>query len=291
MARRSSYRLFRCRLAGRRRLTPHMIRLTFTGDDLDQFGDTLLDQRIKVVIGPADALAAIPEADDWWVTARTVPDLAMRTYSIAALRPDTGELDIDFVSHGTEGPASRFAIEAGIGTAVLISGPDRLAPGHTTDGLAWRAGSDRVLLAGDETALPAITNILASLPASATGHAVVEVPAPADVQSIAAPDGVRLHWCPRHDSAAAPGSALLPTLEAVLGEVAAGEAVAAAPDEAPGVLLWDEAALTTDGGLPQVWIAGETGVVRQCRRLVADAGIPRERCSFMGYWKYGEPAP
>lgn len=293
MARRTTYRLFRCTLTARREVTPHMIRLTFTGDDLDRFGGTLLDQRIKVVLGSSEALAGVPDADDWFLSVRAAGDaLAMRTYSVAALRPEVRELDIDFVSHGTTGPASRFAIEGELGASVIIAGPDGTVPGHDRDGLAWRPGPERVLLVGDETALPAIVNILRTLPDTATGHAVIEVPAADDTQDVVAPTGVRVQWCPRDGAAAQPGSAVIPALEAVLVDISGGAPGGAGADEDGEELLWDEATdLDTATELPQVWIAGETGWVRQTRRLTADAGIPKDRCSFMGYWKHGESAP
>jgi len=290
---RNTYRLFRCRLTARRMLTPHMIRLTFTGEDLELFGDTLLDQRIKVVLGSPEALASVPDTDNWFVSVREAGEaIVMRTYTVAGLRPETGELDVDFVSHGTNGPASRFALEGELGAPVLIAGPDKEVPGHETSGLAWRPGPSRVLLVGDETALPAIVNILTSLPAHATGHALVELPTPEDAQDITVPAGVRVQWCPRSDPAAEPGSAVIPALEAILTDIAGEPSTIAADDDGTDEILWHEATDRGDTGeVPQVWIAGETAWVRQTRRLTADAGIGRDRCSFMGYWKYGESAP
>lgn len=296
MSRRQTYRLFHCRLAARRQLTPHMVRLTFTGDDLDRCGDTLLDQRIKLAFGSSESLAAIPNDDDWYAACRAAkPPVVVRTYTIAALRPAERELDVDFVCHGTEGPASRFALEAALGTDLLVAAPDRDVEGHDTVGLAWRPGADRVLLVGDETSLPAVANIVGSLPPHASGDVVIEVPSAADAQQLATPAGVRLCWCARDGGV--PGSALLPALAEVLA-IQVGEALDASNDggaeptdvDPDGPLLWEEGADTADSSEYRAWIAGEAGWVRQTRRLLAGAGVPRDRSSFMGYWKAGQAA-
>ena len=292
MSRRQTYRLFRCRLTARQQLTPHMVRLTVTGDDLDRCGDTLLDQRIKLAFGSPESLASIPDGEDWYAACKSAePPVVVRTYTIAGLRPQVREMDIDFVSHGTEGPASRFALEAELGTQLLVAAPDRDVEGHDAVGLAWRPGADRVLLVGDETALPAMVNILQSLPEEASGDAIVEVPSPEDAQNIAAPDGVRLHWCPR--DSAGPGAAVLPALAEVLAVQ-----TALAPDDADPAdadptapLLWEEAADDEDTDSHfRAWNAGEAGWVKQTRKLLSEAGVPRERSSFMGYWRAGQAA-
>lgn len=289
MSRRQTYRLFRCRLTARRQLTPHMVRLTFTGDDLDRCGDTLLDQRIKLAFGSSESLASIPDGDDWYAACKAAePPVVVRTYTIAGLRRPEREMDVDFVSHGTEGPASRFALQAVPGDEVLIAAPDREVEGHDTVGLAWRPGADRVLLVGDETSLPAVINIIGSLPAHATGDVLVEVPSADDAQGVTTPEGVRLQWCAR--DGAGPGSAVLPRLAETLA-VQVAEAEEESPDTNPDApLLWEEGSTADTDSHYRAWIAGEAGWVKQTRRLLSEAGVPRERSSFMGYWKAGQAA-
>jgi len=71
-------------------------------------------------------------------------------------------------------------------------------------------GADFVLLAGDESALPAIVGILADLPRDTRGLAILEIPAAEDAQPVDAPAGVEVRWLPRadpHDRPGAPGDA------------------------------------------------------------------------------------
>ena len=188
MAPRSAYRPFAVTLAGRQRLSENFVRLTFAGPDLAEFADTCLDQRIKLVLGTDAQLSsagAAPSWMDWW---RDQPDderPTMRTYTARFVRREQAEVDVDFVTHGTSGPASRFALEAQVGDRALLVGAYADHPETDTQGLAWRrSGASTVLLVGDETAQPAIANILRSLPAHVIGAAFLEVPAPADAMDI-----------------------------------------------------------------------------------------------------------
>ncbi|MES2666232.1 MAG: siderophore-interacting protein [Pseudomonadota bacterium] len=56
-------------------------------------------------------------------------------------------------------------------------------------------------LFGDETALPAIARLLATLPASAIGQAVIAIPQTADRQQLAHPPGITLTWAIRGSTA------------------------------------------------------------------------------------------
>ena len=131
----------------------------------------------------------LPTGPDWYRRWRALPDERrnpIRTYTVRAVRPVLSEVDIDLVLHGDGGPASRWAERAGPGDRIAILGPDA---GYDGDhgGLEFDPPhSGPLLIAGDETAAPAICAILSRLPADAHGHAVVEGPAPADVLSVAA---------------------------------------------------------------------------------------------------------
>jgi NADPH-dependent ferric siderophore reductase len=61
-----------------------------------------------------------------------------------------------------------------------------------------------VLLAGDETALPAIARILEGLPSTASGHAFIEVADSREEILLAAPSGLAITWL--HRNGASPGS-------------------------------------------------------------------------------------
>jgi NADPH-dependent ferric siderophore reductase len=115
-----------------------------------------------------------------------------------------------------------------------------------------------VLLAGEESALPALEGILRSLPPGIGGHAVLEVPTRDDVRELATGPGVQVHWVVRSevDPAALAGAGAL----SVLTELPA------APDTY--AFLVGESALATGG-----------------RRHLVRAGLGKDRITFCGFWK------
>lgn len=201
------YRCFTVRVKRVDRLTPHFIRVTFHSDDLQYFGTDCLDQRIKVVLPLAETgLDTFPKGGDWWDAWRALPNEQrnpFRTYTVRAVRPAEREVDVLFVSHGDSGPASSWVANATAGDEAILVGPNALSP-DSASGIAWNPGaSRRLLLAGDETAAPAILAILESLPHDATGSVFIEVPDAADVLPVEAPEGVDVTWLPRADASAA----------------------------------------------------------------------------------------
>lgn len=64
-----------------------------------------------------------------------------------------------------------------------------------TTAIAWNPStSDRLLIAGDENALPAIETLVATLPATARGQVFVEVAVEADVVPLETPGRVTVCW-------------------------------------------------------------------------------------------------
>ncbi len=324
-AARPAYRAFEVEVARARRLSPSFLRMTFTGPDLDEFATTGLDQRVKLVL-PAACGARIDvrqfATDDWYVGWRAKPDderEPLRTYTIRAVRPHEREVDGDVVLHGVSpggvttrgcglaellgcacsagaGPAVRWCAAARQGDPIVLIGPDAGYAGPPT-GIEWRPPADatRFLLAGDETAAPAICSILEQLPADASGQAFVEVPTRHDALDVRVPAGVELHWLPRAESPSAAPFALHGELleEAVRREarrLVAAKHAGVEPDEVDvdAAILWEvpEEAAAPDG--LYAWVAGEAAVVRSIRRhLVRDVGIDRRAVAFMGYWRTG----
>jgi len=283
-----------------RRLTPCFTRITFGGRCLSRFdaGGPLgpRDLRIKVI---APVGGAAPEPVDtsgpgWyqaWLQRDPRRRGEMRTYTVRAARVDgpRPEVDVDFVLHshqGSSGPAAAWAESASVGDRMLLLGPNA----GCTDrygGIEWQppATGGRVLLVGDETAVPAVASILETLPASSSGHALLEVPTAADFLALRSAADVKVTWLAR--SARPRGEALLGAVRDVVPPRRDRTAVDV-PEADPG-LLWE----TPAGGLrpldaPYAWVAGEAGVVRQLRRyLVGAAGLPRSGVAFMGYWREG----
>ncbi len=211
-------------------LTPHVRRVTFQADSLDRLEVSGPAQWVKVLF-PATGDEKPPG----------------RAYTIRHHRPEAGELDIDFVLHGDTGPGSHWASRAKVGDVVDMAGP---RGGHVVNVDAdWR------LLAGDETALPAIASILEVAPECGQTLVFIEVPSPEDEQNLKVPPGTTLHWLPRTGSGFQPGEGLS---EAVL-----------------------RTRLPTTKG--DVFIAGEATAVRKIREYAAGA----EHVDAKGYWFVG----
>jgi len=302
---RPAYRSFRVQVSRVERLAPHFTSVTFAGDDLEGFGTAGLDQRVKVVLPlPEIGFAAFPEGDDWYGAWRELPaELRnpFRTYTVRAVRPERREVDIVFVGHGDGGPASAWAAQAAPGDEIVLIGPDELSPGRTV-GIDWRPGEEEtLLLAGDETAAPAIASILESLPSDATGVALIEVPGHGDRLEMRAPAGVEVRWLARADADCAHGGLLVPAVRdwvvrhlAVrgLGTPDADEAAAAlaAAEQADlnDTPLWDVPEGHSLDGDCYAWLAGEASAITTLRRfLVREAGLDRRQVAFMGYWRTG----
>jgi len=300
-------------------LSPSFRRITFTGEGLHRFGvaGPTLDLRIKVMIPGLDdagralplpafagtaAAGAVELGGGWyqqWLAMDPSRRGSMRTYTARSFRSGPRpELDVDFVLHvdgaGIGGPASAWAARAAAGDRVAIIGPNAAAANCPTakvyGGIEWRPGlATHVLLAGDETALPAIAAILAELPPEITGRALIEVPDAADFQQLPTAAGLEVTWLARGRR---PHGELLD--EAVRTAVAVrGAGAAPVPSTEPEEINVDEAILwETTGGTTKpfyAWIAGEAAVVRGLRRyLVRDVGIDRRQVAFMGYWRQGK---
>ncbi|WP_277527880.1 siderophore-interacting protein [Arthrobacter sp. ES3-54] len=324
-------------VAAVQQLSPNFRRITFGGYSLRDFGvhGGTLDLRVKLMIPSlADDGAQLPlpvfqmEQSGWyqeWLAMDPATRGSMRTYTVRQERLDAvyPEIDVDFVLHfdaaGNGGPAANWALNAKPGDALTIIGPNNRAAhcvtAETYSGIEWRPGmAQRVLLAGDETAVPAISAILESLPSYMSGHAFLEVPEAGDFLELESDADVEITWLARGASIgrSRPHGELLQ--EAVrtavpepgwVGIKAASGGAGPEPDDVnvDQDILWetparmDTAAIGASknpdkpaGALPfYAWIAGEAGTVKEMRRyLVRDVGIDRKQVAFMGYWRQGK---
>jgi NADPH-dependent ferric siderophore reductase len=296
------YRPFAVQVSRLQRLSPSFLRVTFTGADLDEFTSNGLDQRIKVMLPlPGRGLIDCPSSADWYGEWRALPPerrLPMRTYTVRALRPAVGEVDVDFVLHGVTGPASAWAERAAVGDEVVLIGPNARFPG-STGGFEWRppAGASCLILAGDETAVPAICAIVETLPPGRRARVLLEVPTADDALNIAAPAGTEVTWLPRlpaDGGSPVPRGSLLTAavLAAVehLSDVLAPSAPELDDVDSGSEILWEVPEEASPRPLSGVyaWFAGEAAVVTGLRRsLVRDRGIDRASVAFMGYWRKG----
>ena len=286
-----AYRPYRVRVRALDQLSASFTRVTLGSDELADLRVDGPDQRIKVVLPlAATGFGTFPCGADWYAAWRRLPDHArnpLRTYTIRRADPAARELVVDFVGHGDNGPASRWVGAARVGDDLMVIAPDGTSK-ETAGGYEWRPGGARTLLvAGDETAVPAASAIVEGLPHDAVGAVFLGVPTAADAHAVVAPPGVEVHWLPRDD--ADHGQRLR---DAVSGWARAHLATAPAPGpatEAAGEAedLWDVPAEPRDDGC-YAWLAGEAGTIAALRRhLVRDLGVDRARVAFMGYWKIG----
>lgn len=242
-------------VARSQRISPHMQRVTLTGDDLARLQWRGFDQWVRIFLPTDDpsSLEHVPRTltRGSYMRLQAVPARrrpVVRSYTLRNWRPETRELDIDFVVHGTDGVAGPWALAAKPG--------DRLA--LIDQGCGWpQPGVDSVVLVADETGLPAVLGILRDLPRTARGLALIEVPDAEDAQPTTNPDGVEVRWLIR-DSADVPGRrALAELVEAELAPSAR-----------------------------HAFCVGEAGLATGARRhLVRERGWDRADVTFCGYWK------
>jgi NADPH-dependent ferric siderophore reductase len=281
-------------------LSPGFVRVTFEGSELVHFGDAGLDQRLKVVLPhPDHGFERFPVTSDWWSAWRRQSNAernVFRTYTARAIRPREREVDIDFVAHGDAGPASAWVSSAEVGDELILVGPD-VRGGALGGGIEWNpAGAATVLLAGDETAVPAVSAILAQLESSAVGCVFLEVPTPDDVLDVTAPEGVHVHWLPRSTRQAPHGELLIEAVRDWTARFVTAEHHGVPSDPASLVdvdidhdILWEVPEGGRLAGEFYAWLAGEAGAIKTLRRfLVGDLGIDRQQVAFMGYWRLGK---
>lgn len=242
-------------------LTPGMRRITLAGDDLGErrLGDVTLpafsspgfDDHVKVFVPLHGAeLPVLPtqRADGLdWTTEGTRPTAS--DYTPRRVDVEGRELDLDFVRHG-HGNAAGWAERAQVGDPAWIAGP--------SIGQALPHDVDWFMVAGDETALPAIGRLLEELPAGARAQVVVEVAGVADEQPLPTRADVELTWLHR-DGADAGTTTLL------------ADAVRDAP-------WWD--------GEAYAWMAGESTAARTIRTFWrSERHVPRDCLDVSGYWR------
>jgi NADPH-dependent ferric siderophore reductase len=240
-------------------ISPSLRRITLTGEGLRDFAPLGFDQWFRLFLPqPGHEDMRLPRNLNLLSYARflTIPKRErplLRNYTVSQFRPagldGQAELDVDFVVHGDEGFASRWAQNARPGSRVAI----------LDEGILYvpPAGTERHLIIGDETALPAIAGILQSLGDEATGDVIVEVPDAGDLALLSAPPLMRVHGLVR-----AHGDRIGALSLARLSEVAV----------APAGLY--------------AFAIGESSIATGARRfLVSERRMPKEQVTFCGYWR------
>lgn len=232
------------------RLTPSMIRIGFAGPGLDSFEPTgYTDEYVMALFIPDGAPYSPPfDVDE----ARALePEHRPRTRRFTVRSSDATRkaLTIDFVAHGDSGYAGRWAQNARPGDQLQMRGP---SGGYRPDPEA-----DWFLLAGDESALPAIAASLEAIPNGRPCFALIVVDDQDHEIDLESPGNLEVSWLHRR-TASAPEDLLR-------------EAVSAVP--------WGE-------GEADVFLHGEAWEVRTTRKfLIAERGVNRSEASISPYWR------
>ncbi|MCM5704296.1 siderophore-interacting protein [Larsenimonas salina] len=234
-------------------LSEHMVRIFLGGEALAGFPDNAPGGHLKVFL-PRDhqSTPRLPEltADGpIWPEPEERP--ITRTYSVRQMDNARGELAIDFVLHGDNGPASRWAARATQGDLIGISGPGGPLP--------LLKPADQYLLAGDLSALPAMVALCEALPGNASGHVLIEAIDERDYTDFEHPAGLNIHWLYRGAQAAGESTRLI---------------------EAARALSFDES-VTVFG-----WAGGENSAVLALRDHFRNTlALPKGRFYAVPYWK------
>ncbi len=227
-------------------LTLNMIRVVFSGPEIDGFPDDRNGGNCKLMFPEMN------ETKDSF-SARLIngPPPVRRTFTVRNFDTDTRELCIDFVAHGDQGPASRWASNAKAGSFLGFAGPSGPKVTHFE--------ADWYLVAADPSGIPVAAATLEALPRDAKGVAIFEVTSDEDRQSINMPAGIDVFWLIQPDphTPSTAQEALIRSLD------------------------WPE-------GRVQTCIAGESSVIKSLRAFLSqERHLSREDVYISGYWKIG----
>ncbi len=174
---------------------------------------------------------------------------AIRTFTPSLVPPGSTTLQLDVVRHG-RGVASEWAERVRVGDEAAVSGPGR---GYTID-----PSASEYLIGGDESALPAMGQLLAFLPEGMPTRVIVEITEASARIDLARRSMTSVTW-----------------LEATPGTL-------------PGTALADAVIAATVMPEARVWVAGEAAAVQRVRRhLFTEREFPRAHATIRGYWKHG----
>lgn len=206
-------------------LTPNFRRVTLGGDSLSDFISASFDDHVKLIFGSGGDAPV------------------MRDYTPRRYDNEARELVLEFAQHG-HGPAAEWAASAQPGHTLTVAGP-RGSFVIPTD-FDWH------LLAGDETALPAIARRLEELPAGTRALVLLDVPE-SDRRALQSRAELDLRWV-----------------------------------DGPEALLAAARALSVPAGEGYAWCAGEAAAMAELRRILVDEkGHDRHAIRAAAYWKRG----
>lgn len=231
----------------RRERSHRLLRLTLEGAGIHTMASEAAASVRLLVPSPGTTELVMPE---WNGNEFLLPDgerPALRTFTpLSSGHAD--QLDLEIVRHAG-GVVSTWAEQCEAGATAALSGPGR---GYEID-----PDATTFHLFGDETALPAVGQLIERLPLAAVVDCHVEVVDKAAIVDLPEHPNATITW---HITGPGigPGAKLVG---------AAGEIAALAPSEL-------------------VWAAGEAATVQAIRNhLFKEIGVPRSQATIRGYWK------
>lgn len=231
----------------------NLLRVTLTGEDLRGFPDNQNGSHIKVFFpNQQSGILQLPVRHGEEVIWPEHKPVA-RAYSVRQYRAADNELDIDFVTHGTATPGGGWALKATRGSTIGLIGPSGPEP--------LLAPADWHVLAGDLSAVPAISAILETLPSDSIGYVYLEVEDEADIHPIQAPVGIEITWFVHQADAEQP--VLASAIEALSNRPKLGTL--------------------------SVFVAGENESVVACRKILKNQfKLEKKAIYAIPYWKRGK---
>jgi NADPH-dependent ferric siderophore reductase len=185
-------------VVSRERLSPHTVRITAGGPGFDALRMNEFTDKYAKIIFVDPGLGLTPPYDLAALRESLAPGQqpVTRTYTLRRADPERQQVTIDFVVHGDAGIAAPWAAHAEPGDLLAMSGA----------GGAYRPDPDCDwhLLAGDESALPAICSALEALPDDARGLAYLETSDPGEYLDVTPPAGVEVRWLHRPEPGSQP---------------------------------------------------------------------------------------
>ena len=232
-------------------LTPNLVRLELGDGDLSGFSmPEATDSYINVAIPPA--AAPYGEVFEPKVVKAEHPEHtwpARRRYTVRSWDPWAGRLTVDFVVHGASGVAGPWAAGVQPGSILVFEGP---GGGYRPD-----PDADWHLLAGDESALPAIAASLEALPPGAPAVVRLVCDGPDHQLPLPSPGDLDVAWL--HRTGGPEDAELLP------------DAVRR---------------LDFPAGRVHAFVHGEAEEIRAIRRhLLLERGLDRADMSCSPYWR------
>lgn len=261
------HRLLPVTLTGNARLKPRLHRLTFHSPAFGTYPLAGPDEYFGLLM-PQDGQEFSPfpveDANVRAAVTRLPAGIrpALRWYTIRKLNQEACTIDVDVVTHGDNGPGSRWILKAQPGDSAGI---------YTGQAL-WQPPKKSQLLLADASALPALCHILEHYEANSP-----ETLGDVDVVAMIADDaevedGFEDTWRDKIRSLT----------------------MVTAPHSEHSVRARQllDSRFTRDSAPDSVWVSGEGDLAKTVRSLaVHDWGVPREDVIWSVYWIQGKPRP